>query len=179
MHKLHYTNTSLLLIDWQERLFTAMPQHIRERNLRQTKTLKWLAEQKQMTIITSEQYPKGLGSTIESLEVKAAVPKLQFSAMRNPIFSSLVLQKVTQNVILTGMETHICVAQTCAELCQKGYDVWVPADAVVSRAKLDWKFGLKRMERMGARIVTTEAVLFELMQHSKDPIFKEISRMIR
>ena len=179
MSTLLYSNTALLLIDWQERLFPAMPEQIRDRNLKQTTTLKWLAEQESMPVIVSEQYPKGLGPTVASLGNVNAIAKTHFSAMKNTMFCSALEQTKATNIILTGMETHICVAQTCVDLCAKGYTVWVPADAVLSRRKLDWQFGLQRMQNVGAKIVSAEAILFELLQHSKDANFKQISRLIR
>ena len=179
MIQLDSTNTTLLLIDWQERLFPAMPESIREYNLRQTSTLCWLARELSMSVIVSEQYPKGLGPSLAALEVEDAIEKIHFSAMQEPIFAQQVRESNSKNIILTGMETHICVAQTCRDLIDAGYDVWVPADAVLSRAKLDWHYGLQRMQGMGAMIVTAEAILFELLDKAGGAAFKEVSRRIR
>ena len=82
-------------------------------------------------------------------------------------------------VILSGMETHICVAQTARDLLASALEVWVVADACLSRRRLDWELGLDRMRADGARVVTAEAALFELLGEAAGPIFKELSRRIR
>lgn len=179
MKKLDVPNALLLLIDWQERLFPAMPELISERNLHQASTLTWLAKQLKIPVLGSEQYPKGLGKTLPLFEVQDAIAKVHFSAMKEPDFALRVTESGRQQVIITGMETHICVAQTCRDLLSAGYEVWVPSDAVLSRRKLDWHCGLDSMRGMGASITTSEAILFELLQKAGGSIFKEVSRRIR
>jgi nicotinamidase-related amidase len=179
MNKIDDNNTALLLIDWQEKLYPAMPETIRKYNLRQTVTLSWLAKERGIPIVVSEQYPLGLGCTLPELEVENAIEKVYFSAMREPVFKNKVEEIGAQSIILSGMETHICVLQTCQDLMASGYEVIVPADAVLSRKKLDWRWGLERMKDMGAKITTSESILFELLGSSKDPQFKEVSRRIR
>jgi len=179
MNALDFSNAILLLIDWQERLFPAMPDRISETNLRQATTLTWLAKQMKIPVLVSEQYPRGLGKTLASFEIENAIAKVHFSAMKEPAFAQRFTEVERQQVIITGMETHICVAQTCRDLRSAGYDVWVPSDAVLSRRKLDWHHGLENMRSMGATITTSEAVLFELLQKAGGATFKEVSRRIR
>lgn len=169
----------LMLIDWQERLFPAMPERIRTHSLRQVCTLHWYAKEVGMPIFVSEQYPKGLGNTFPQIGVEGAIPKLHFSALKEEAFAATFKQHQTERVILTGMETHICVLQTGLDLLKLGCEVQVVVDAVLSRRKLDWKTGLKQLERAGAELVTTEGVLFEHLEKAGGELFKEVSRKIR
>ena len=120
-------------------------------------------------MLASEQYPRGLGPTLPQLNVDAPVQKTRFSAAE--ALEPALAATARRQVIVCGMETHICVAQTCADLISSGYDVVVPADAVLSRRKLDWHYGLEVMAGLGASISTAEALLFELLgkalQHLK------------
>ena len=80
---------------------------------------------------------------------------------------------------MAGIEAHICVAQTVLDLLAAGLLVQVPADAVASRRSLDWQFALRRLERAGAVVTTTEAVLFEWVETADHPHFREVSRLVR
>ena len=131
--------TALMLIEWQEKLFPAMPERIRSQNLKQVCTIHWYAHAIGMPIFASEQYPRGLGSTLIQIGVNNAFPKLHFSALKDEVFAENFLRNKPDNVILTGMETHICVLQTGLDLLSLGVNVQVPVDAVLSRRKLDWK----------------------------------------
>jgi nicotinamidase-related amidase len=126
--------------------------------------------------IVSEQYPKGLGHTVPevSLEDEPIVEKTVFSAARADGFD---LGGHTQ-VIVCGIETHVCVSQTVHDLLDRGMEVHVPADAVGSRHQLDYERGLERMERAGAVVSTVESVLFELLERAGTPEFKEVQRLI-
>jgi len=179
MNRIDDANTALLLIDWQEKLYPVMPETIRKYNLKQTITLSWFAKERGIPIVTSEQYPLGLGHTLPLLEAEEAIEKVNFSAMKEPLFKNKLDEFGVKCIILTGMETHICVLQTCQDLIDSGFDVIVPADAVLSRRKLDWWFGLERMKSIGAQITTSESIFFELLGSSKDKYFKEISHRIR
>jgi nicotinamidase-related amidase len=166
---------TLFVVDFQERLFAAMPEGERDRARRNASNLVWLAGELGWAVLASEQYPQGLGPTLADLGVGGATPKTAFSALREPGFP------VTEGeeIVLFGMETHICVAQTVADLRVAGKRVRVVADACLSRRKLDWKLGLAAMERVGADIVTAEAVLFAAVARAGTPLFKELSRRIR
>jgi hypothetical protein len=177
--ELSSTTAVLAVIDWQERLFPAMPEGLRDRALAQGANLTWLARSLDIPIVASEQYPRGLGPTLPDLEISQALPKTTFSAMRDPAFRQALEASGRSQVILSGMETHICVAQTARDLLASALEVWVVADACLSRRRLDWELGLDRMRADGARVVTAEAALFELLGEAAGPIFKELSRRIR
>ena len=179
MLPLSATTGLLAVIDWQARLFPAMDETRRSHALARAGDLIWLAQALEMPILVSEQYPRGLGSTLPELGVEGAIPKTSFSAIGEPKFAEALAAANRRQVILTGMETHICVAQTCRDLLAQDREVWVVADACLSRRTLVWELGLQRMRDDGARVVTAEAVLFELLCNAGGPIFKEISRRIR
>ena len=170
---------ALLFIDWQERLFPAMEETVRERNLKNAVNLHWLARELNVPVLFTEQYPKGLGSTLSALEAQTATEKMTFSAVQTKGFLEAVQQLERQVVIISGMETHICVAQTARDLRTAGYTVVVPADAVLSRRKLDWKMGLQRMVSDGCRLNTTEGILFDWLGQAGTPLFKEVSKRVR
>ena len=127
----------------------------------------------------TEQYPKGLGPTVEALAPPRAlvVEKTTFDATRAPGFLDRLASDHT--LILTGCETHICVLQTALGLIAAGRRVAVVADAVGSRRAESKRLGLARMEKAGADIVTTEMVLFEWVGDARHPQFKAISALVK
>ncbi|HWL10105.1 MAG TPA: isochorismatase family protein [Planctomicrobium sp.] len=129
----------------------------------------------------AEQYPQGLGSTVEAIAalLPERSPKMRFSA--GNLFSwandSSVKQERHQ-VIIAGIETHVCILQTAFDLLAKGFDVHVVADSVNSRFPLDHEIGLRRMTDAGIRLVTTEMVLFEWCEVAGTDAFRQMSRII-
>ncbi len=129
----------------------------------------------------TEQYPKGLGETVS--ELKDLIPvrpaKTTFHACAAPQFLEQLYGRQIRHVTVAGIEAHVCIAQTALELIKLGFRVQVPADAVGSRSKFDWEFALRRLERAGVVISTTEAVLFEWTETADHPQFKGISELIK
>jgi len=127
--------------------------------------------------VASEQYPKGLGQTAPEVGLRdePRVEKSVFSAARAEGFD---LGHATQ-VIVCGIETHVCVGQTVHDLLSDGTEVHVPADAVGSRHDLDYQRGLERMERAGAIVTTVEAALFELLERAGTPEFKAVQALVK
>lgn len=135
-------------------------------------------------IVVTEQYPKGLGPTAE--EIRNALPedasvceKSTFSACGSPSFEETLETLGRTEVILCGVETHICVFQTAHDLVSKGLQVNLLTDCVASRFEADRHSALKRMETLGVIHTTVEMALFELMRDSKHPKFKEIQGLIK
>ena len=126
--------------------------------------------------LVSEQYPKGLGSSVPEigLQQEPVIEKSVFSAARADGFG---LNGRIQ-AIVCGLETHVCVSQTVHDLLSQGVEVHVPADAVGSRHTLDYERGLERMERAGAIVSSVEAVLFELLERAGTPEFKAVQKLI-
>lgn len=169
-------NTQLVLIDWQQRLFGAMPEGIRDQALKNAENLVFLAESLGMPVLLSEQYPTGLGPTLPGLAQGAVVEKMTFSAVEEPRFVDGLCRP---RVLVSGMETHICVALTVAGLRARGVEVGVVADACLSRRKGDWERGLEFCRRAGAEVFSSETILFGMIGRAGTPLFKEISRRIR
>lgn len=126
--------------------------------------------------VVTEQYPKGLGHTAPEvgLENEHPIEKSVFSASRAESFAL----GASDQAIVCGIETHVCVAQTVLDLLDAGIDVYVPADAVGSRHRLDHERALTRLERAGAVVDTVEAVLFELLGRAGTPEFKAVQELI-
>jgi nicotinamidase-related amidase len=169
----------LLVIDWQERLFPAMDAATREDALARCQTLLWLAGELGLPVIATEQYPRGLGRTVPELTVPTPIEKLSFSAWAADGFVEALRATGRDQVLLVGMETHVCVAQTARDLLANGLEVWLVADACLSRFPRDRELGAQRIRDDGARIVTLEAAGFELLGAAGTPTFKGFSQRIR
>jgi nicotinamidase-related amidase len=127
--------------------------------------------------IVSEQYPKGLGHTAPEvgLDGEPVIEKTVFSAVRAPGFGL----NGRDQVVICGIETHVCVSQTAHDLLTRGVEVHVPADAVGSRHERDYRWGLERLDRAGAVVTTVESVLFELLGRAGTPEFKQVQALIK
>ncbi len=138
------------------------------------------------TIVT-EQYPKGLGATVPVLQTAISnetfiTEKSAFSAMLEPAFTQKIqkLKAAGKNqIIIGGIETHICVLQTAADLIKEGFEIYVVKDACASRNKSEYKTGLALLKQYGSKITCTEITLFEWLKTSKHPNFKEIQALIK
>ena len=134
-------------------------------------------------IAYTEQYPKGLGATLPPIRERLGdclrVEKLEFSAVLNQDFRGKVLDVMPGDIILTGMETHVCVLQTAVDLLQEGFRVFVPRDAVASRSDENRCNGLALMERAGVVITNTETIVFDWLRVAKGDTFKALSKLVR
>jgi nicotinamidase-related amidase len=169
----------LLVVDVQEKLVVGMKYG--PLMVANSARLVRAAKELEMPIWATEQYPKGLGPTVPELaEILPKRPsKTTFHCCEVPELVEQLHGRRIRHVTLAGIETHVCIAQTALELMKMGLLVQIPADAVASRGKLDWEFALRRLERAGAVITTTEAVLFEWIESSEHPCFKTISNLIK
>lgn len=174
--------SQLVVIDIQEKLAAAMKDSVREQLLRNTAILCEAANALNIPIVRTEQYPKGLGPTepqvAEHLE-QPAIEKTCFSCYRAPDFVEQLGQNGRRQVILTGMESHVCVLQTAMQLAEHGYQVFVVEDAVASRRKQHHKNALARLRQAGISIVMTESALFEWLRDARHEQFKSLSKLIR
>jgi nicotinamidase-related amidase len=170
---------ALLVIDVQEKLLAAIPD--RERLAANAVRLIRAAKLLNIPVWASEQYPKGLGPTVGAIAdlVPDRPAKLAFQCCAVPQILEQLYGRHIRHVTLTGIEAHVCVAQTALELLDLGFRVQVPADAVASRHDPDQKFALRRLENAGATISTTEAVLFEWCETADRPEFKAISGLVK
>jgi nicotinamidase-related amidase len=177
-------NLSLVVIDMQERLMSAIPEEKRESTIKNAAVLIQAAKTFEIPITVTEQYPRGLGPTIA--EIKDCVgdgfqpiEKVVFSCARSPEFRSAIEGTHKREALICGIETHVCVLQTVIDMINNGYVLYVPADAVASRKDLDWEKGISLIERAGAVVGTTEAFVFQLLERAGTEEFKKISKLIK
>jgi nicotinamidase-related amidase len=169
-----------MVIDIQERLVPAMKYG--EKVIEKTNTLVSIAKSLEIPILVTEQYPRGLGEIVSeikgNLDKAAIYEKIAFSAYTEEVVIALK-ELGKKKVVITGMETHVCVLQTVRGLLADGYQVFVVRDAVCSRNKENYKNGLALMSAMGAVITNTETVFFDLMKEAGTPLFKTLSQLIK
>ncbi len=179
-HRLVRGKAALLVIDLQERLAAAMPGPSLERVVNRTRAAIAGAKALGLPVVATEQYPKGLGPTLpsirEALGDARAVEKVQFSCALPEVLSALGDR--TQ-ILVTGMETHVCVFQTVRDLAERGLTPFLCADAVLSRTELDRDVGLALCGKAGAVTTTVEAALFDLLGRAGTPEFKQISAAVK
>lgn len=139
-----------------------------------------LAGELRIPLMVSEHYPKGLGETLPSLRQlmpgKTDIDKVHFSCYRDVSFIKHWRTVDKPQVVLAGIETHVCVLQTALDMNAAGIDVFVVTDAVGSRNNLDHECALQRMNQSGVNLVTSEMVLFEWVEKAGSPEFKAISQ---
>jgi len=181
--KMEREQAVLIIIDVQEVLMKQMDQEIGKNVIRNIQTLIAFAKKMGIPILMTEQYPKGLGRTVVEInrELESILPieKVSFSGCGVKAFNEKLSQWTRNQIILTGIETHVCVLQTASDLIQKGYTVHVVANAICSRKKLDWEIGLRWMEKRGAMISTLEIIAFQLLKEAGSEEFKELSKRLK
>ena len=174
-------NTVLVVIDFQERLFPVM--HDREKLLRQVVKLIQGAKVLDIPVILTEQYPKGLGPTLpeiaELLPDVKPIEKTCFSCCDAESFNNSVEATNRKQVLISGIEAHICVYQTAVALNQGGYEVQVVADCVSSRDPENKMVSLFKMGSVGIAPTTMETALFELLKIASGDEFKQISNIVK
>ncbi|MDA8091417.1 MAG: hydrolase [Nitrospiraceae bacterium] len=180
---LDWTQTAMLIVDVQEKLAAVMDETIREKVLQNILRLTGTVKVLPIPVILTEQYPKGLGPTVDS--VKSALPgitpveKITFDCCGEPSFINSIQDGKKKKILLAGMETHICVLQTCLGLLGRGFTVHVVSDACCSRKKGDYKTGIEFMRDAGAVITSVETALFQLAVRAGTEEFKAISGLIK
>ena len=180
--KLDPKRAALVVIDVQEGFRKAVSSF--DQVARATAALVRGAEAVGVPIVVTEQYPKGLGKTVP--EVAEALPagvapieKVCFSAVQADGFSRALQEARRDQVVLCGIESHVCVNQTAEDLLADGVEVHVAQDAVTSRTADNRALGLHKMERSGATVTSVETALFELLRQAGTPEFKEVQALIR
>lgn len=173
-------DTMAVVIDYQEKILAAMAE--KEELLRKSEILlKGLKEMKIPMILTT-QYAKGLGNNVEriteAMGTDHAIDKGCFSVYASDEVKE-ALPKGKTNVIICGIEAHICVLQTIIDMKAAGYQPVLVTDCVTSRSLADKEIALLRAQQEGALLTTTEAILYELMETSKAPEFKAVSALIK
>ncbi len=178
---LSINNTILLCIDVQESLAQVMS----ERDTMITNLKKLIAGVSTLgiPIIRTEQNPRKLGSTVSEIAklmpAVGAISKMSFSCCGSNAFMEALRSNQRQQILLSGIEAHVCVYQTAVDLMLKGYEVDVVVNCISSRTVENRSVGIEKMRHSGAGLTTTEIALFELLRTAESPWFKDISRVIK
>lgn len=175
---LNKDNASFILIDVQEKLTPLVLEA--DSLIKRCEWLLRLVGALAVPVIVSEQYPQGLGKTVKALQALTGhaplIEKLHFSCYRDPNFVTHCLGLARTQVVLAGIETHVCVLQTAMDMVEAGFEVFVVVDAVSARHALDHRYGLKRMKQAGVQLVSAEMVFFEWVGQAGTPEFKALSQ---
>jgi|CXWL01.1.fsa_nt_gi nicotinamidase-related amidase len=178
--RLFAKSAALIVVDVQERLCAAMEPAALERMVRRTCAAIAGAKALGIPVVVTEQYPKGLGSTMA--QVKAATPgfapveKIRFSAALPEVLGQLGNRS---QVLIAGMETHVCVFQTVRDLKDASLQPYLLVDAVLSRTEVDREVGLDLCRAAGAEVTTVEAALFDMLEKAGTPEFKAVSVAVK
>jgi len=171
----------LVVIDVQERLMAVMEG--KDRLLHKIPILLQAARILQVPIVWLQQRPQALGPTVPQIEAHlqgiGPIDKMCFSAWACPQFRLRLQELAVRSAIICGIEAHVCVYQTVADLLRHGVEVHVVVDAISSRSEQDRQTAIWRMATEGVRLTTTEMVLLELLETADHPAFKEVSRLIK
>ena len=171
----------LLVIDFQERIFPAIWEH--EKLMKNVPLLIEGAKVLGLPVFVTEQYVKGLGPTIPEIAASLTgierIEKASFSCCDESSFMMELASSGKDRVIVTGIESHVCVLQTVIDLVQNGYHPIVVEDCISSRKQNDKLMAIERMRKEGVTITTYEAILFELLRYSGGETFKAISKLVK
>lgn len=174
--------SQLLIVDMQTKLSLAMPTDAMQAVVKNVQILAQAAQRLSVPVVLTEQYPQGLGHTLpEILQHTSPAPvveKIAFSACASPKFNTKLSRDKSQ-VMLAGMEAHICVLQTAFDLLAQHKQVFVLEDAIISRAPANRANAIARMREAGCIITNTESVLFEWIGNAQHDAFKEIAKLVR
>jgi len=178
---LNIEDTALVVVDMQEKLVRAM--HEKESLVQRTVKLIKGAQILGLPILWTEQNPNGLGPTIpeiaELLTDQQPITKLSFSCCGESSFEEELEAIGREQILIAGIESHVCVYQTAADLLDMGFDVEVVSDAVASRTPENKRIGLEKCREYGASITSVETALFELVQVAEGPQFKELIKVVK
>lgn len=180
--KLDPERSLVLIVDVQERLAAAMDPAGLERLERATERLLKGAKLLSVPVIASEQYPQGLGATrrtVRELLDAEPIEKRDFSCWAADAVREAIDASNRAQVVIGGMETHVCVFQSARDLLMAGYEVFVVSEAVLSRTKDNERLGLALMHEAGAVVTGYETVLFDWMASARHPSFREVSKLIK
>ncbi len=179
---LNQANTALVIIDVQVKLAQVMLQ--KEALIDALQRLVRGAQVLNLPILWNEQLPEKLGPTVPEVaellaESTQPIAKASFSCCGNPPFMQALKTANRQQILLAGIESHVCVYQTGLDLLNLGYEVHVVADAVSSRTPENRQLGLTRLQQAGAALSSVEMALFELLRVAEGPQFKEIAKIVK
>jgi nicotinamidase-related amidase len=172
----------LVIVDVQEGFRDKIVEHAR--TVGRVRCLLEAAKVMSVPILVTEQYPKGLGPTQPEVAEGLApgtpiIAKMSMSCYRQPRFAELLNGLHRRQVVLCGIETHVCINQTALDLLERGYDVHVPYDAISSRFEVDYRAGWDKLIGSGAVPATVEMICLEWVRTAEAPEFRDILKLIK
>ena len=173
----------VVVMDVQPKLTSAMPNEVKENVIEKINILLTIANTLSIPVIVTEQYPDGLGHTVPALneqltKVVTVIEKTSFSAFDVLDFAELIDQSGRKQIVLVGMEAHICILQTALALQKAGFRVFVVEDGVISRTKTNQDNGLGRLRNAGVIVTNVESIFFEWMGDASRAEFKVLAKLI-
>lgn len=172
------SDSLIVFVDVQEKLAPVI--HQRDQLIGRMRWLGEIANELSLSILVTEQYPKGLGISVDDLsgviENSTVIEKTHFSAWQEPAFVDAVKASGKRQIILLGMEAHVCILQTAIDMKTDGFSVYVAEDAVGSRRESDKQAGLQRMRQYGIEVITTEMAAYEWLHRSGNDTFRHITK---
>ena len=173
---------ALVVVDIQDVLMPKSEEVV-EQYLSRLIKLIHAAQALDMPILVTEQYPERLGITtprvIEALGDVPRLPKMEFGCLANDAFRQALKATEREQLLVVGMETHVCVLQTALQAVMDGYDVYIVRDAVVSSRKSEYQAALDRMRQEDICLVTTDMAIFELLREAGTPEFKKMLPLLK
>lgn len=174
---------AFLIVDVQENLLKIMDPEITKEVVFNINLFSQMFRHWNAPVLATEQYPKGLGSTKSDIQSKIPelkpIEKMDFSCCLEEPFVKELEATGRKQIVVTGMEAHICVLQTVLDLLDRGYEVFLAMDGVQSSSKLKWKSGLNLMEKAGAVLATSETILFQMLGKAGTDDFKTFVRLLK
>jgi len=180
--QLDRSRTGLVVIDVQHRLVPSMPEKVYREILKSIEFLVACCDLLKVPVTVTEQYPRGLGHTVAELAGaggRPAIEKVSFGCCGEPAFNQRMQELGCSQVLVVGMEAHVCVYQTVLGLLAGGMDVHLVRDAIVSRGEGDYHNALELARQAGAVITTAETAVFQLLQAADVPEFKAVSALVK
>jgi nicotinamidase-related amidase len=178
----HQELSQLAIVDVQEKLCSVMEPAALAMVVKNCGILLQAAQLLDILALHTEQYPKGLGPTVAGLDPwlkpAAAIAKTCFSCSDDPAFNAR-LHRDRPQIVLAGMEAHICILQTALQLQTLGKQVFVVEDAIISRREANKQNALSRLRHAGVIVTNTESVVFEWLKVAEGDAFKQISKLVR
>ena len=176
-------NSCLMIVDIQEKLSVVMTEKVINRLKSNADVLLTAADRLNVPVIVTMQYPKGLGDVENFVKDKLnekskCFEKTSFSCLGAEGLPEHLEKLNKKQIIMIGLESHICVLQSAIELTEKGYDVFVVSDAIASRKLTSYETSLTRLEQANIWLLNTESVLFEWLSNASHPEFKSLSKLI-
>lgn len=174
-------SVALVVIDFQKSLMEKIP--VAQGVVGETVRLIRFAKFLDLPVLWTEQYPKGLGVTIPEIAAEldglTPIEKTAFGCMADSHFVAALQETGRTNLLITGVETHVCVMQTALGAVERGFEVWVASDAVAAREKHQHKAGLERIEDSLCQLVTAEMAMFEILEKAGTPEFKKCLPLLK